>query len=368
MNDANNYNERYSRQLALRHFGPEAQARLQGASVLVIGAGGLGVPALQYLAGMGVGRIGVMDSDVVSLSNLHRQVLYNSNEIGQLKAVVAAEKLLALNPTIRVVAIPTMLDVMNAIETIGEYDVVIDATDSFAARYLINNACVLLDKPFVYGAVQEYEGHVSVFNFTGGPTYRCLYPTPPGAAEIPDCNVAGVLGVVPGIIGCWQALEVVKIITGVGEPLSGKLLVFDFLNNTQHTVKLKRSKDSHAIEQLQESYVLPVCGSAVTDINARQLLEWALQGKAFFLLDVREANEFIAGHLHGAHNAPLGTLQHAVSTLPRGISIVVACQSGVRSRKAVQLLQAADATFELYQLTGGMDRWMEQNGAQLILS
>jgi molybdopterin/thiamine biosynthesis adenylyltransferase len=199
--------ERYSRQIVLKGFGAEAQEKLQHSKVLVVGAGGLGVPALQYLAGMGVGTIGIIDGDTIGISNLNRQVLYYESEVGLTKAGVASKKLFQQNPSINVQTVQAFLSVDNALDIIEKYDLVIDATDNFSARYLINDACVILGKPFIYGAIQEYEGHVSVFNFNGGPTYRCLYPDFPSPGEIPDCNTAGVLGVVPGIIGTHQALE-----------------------------------------------------------------------------------------------------------------------------------------------------------------
>lgn len=216
-----NNSNRYIRQVQLPGFGPEAQQKLLQSSVLVIGAGGLGVPVLQYLTGMGIGKIGIVDGDTISLSNLHRQVLYAQDEIGLPKAEVAARKLLALNPSINIKHYSSFLTVDNALQFVKDYDLIIDATDNFSARYLVNDACVIQNKPFIYGAIHQYEGHISIFNYNDGPTYRCLYPTMPSAAEVPDCNAAGVLGVVPGLIGLHQALEAVKLLTGIAKTLSG---------------------------------------------------------------------------------------------------------------------------------------------------
>ena len=219
--------ERYTRQTTLKGFGQEGQQKLADAKVLVIGAGGLGVPVLTYLNAMGVGTIGIMDSDTVSITNLHRQVLYGQSDVGQSKVISALEKLKAQNSDTEIVVYDTFLTTKNALEVIADYDVVVDTSDNFPTRYLVNDACVILNKSFVYGALHGYEGQVSVFNYEDGPTYRCLFPNMPNENEVPNCNEHGVLGIIPGIIGNLQALETIKVITGIGEALSGKLLVFD---------------------------------------------------------------------------------------------------------------------------------------------
>lgn len=255
---------------------------------------------------------------------------------------------------------------LNALNIIRDYDVVIDATDNFSTRYLLNDACVLLNKPCIYGAVQQYEGHVSVFNYQGGPTYRCLYPQPPAAGEIPDCNTAGVLGVVPGIIGCQQALQAVKVITGVGETLSGYLQIFDFLHDDQYKIKLKIKPESRNITQLQNSYEAPVCHT-VTQLSVEELYDWFEAGKAFQLIDVREADEFAAGHLQGAMSAPLSAFKPAEVRLNTAEPCITFCQKGARSSKAAQLLQQQYPQARIYSVLGGMDYWQDEFDDEYIV-
>ncbi|RYD52352.1 MAG: sulfurtransferase [Sphingobacteriales bacterium] len=354
------HSDRYSRHLQLPQFNASVQAQLTAARVLVIGAGGLGVPALQYLAGAGIGTLGILDGDHVSLSNLHRQVLYTTADVGQLKAIVAAQKLRALNPEIEVIAFPEMLSTENALERIAAYDIVVDGTDNFAARYLINDACVLLGKPFVYGAAHQYEGHVSVFNLGNGPTYRCLYPVPPAAGQIPDCNTGGVLGMVPGMIGIQQALEVVKLITGIGQSLSGALQVYDLLDATQYRIALKAVPHHKTITALQEQYELQVCDSPAADISVTQLLDWMHSGKAFQLLDVRNPEAFKMAHLSNAVNAPLASMDEGLPEFSADVPTVVYCQRGRTSLKAIEQLQQYHPAGIFVSLTGGMNAWNAQ--------
>lgn len=362
-----NQDNRYSRQLLLPGFGVEAQQKLQQARVLVIGAGGLGVPALQYLAGMGIGTIGIADGDVIMLSNLHRQVLYANDDVGKLKVKVAAQKLAALNPSINVITYQTAMTVSNALNVIAAYDVVIDATDNFAARYLINDACVLLDKPFVYGAVHQYEGQVSVFNFQQGPTYRCLYPVQPSPHEIPDCNTAGVLGVVPGIVGCHQALEAVKMIAGIGTTLSGYVQVFDFLHNDQYKIKLTARPESRYIRQLQTSYTAPSC-TPVNLISVTELHHWYATKKKFLLMDVREPDETKHGYLEAAMLIPLQTLDTWLDNLPGAIPLVTICRQGGRSLNAAARITEKLPGLEVYSVTGGMEEWLNDVGDKFIVT
>src|SRR5690606_29386865 len=245
---------RYIRQTQLKGFGPSGQKRLAEAKVLVVGLGGLGLPALQYLNAMGVGNLGLMDRDTIELHNLQRQVLYGDQDVGRPKLAVAHERLRQQNPTTRFRLHDCFLTAGNALEIIRDYDLVVDATDNFPTRYLIDDACVILRKTFVYGALHGFEGQVSVFGHQGGPTYRCLYPKMPGAAELPDCDTHGVLGIVPGIIGNLQALEVVKIVTGIGEVLSGKLLLFDGLAQTYTKIGFKADPVNLGRKELQASY------------------------------------------------------------------------------------------------------------------
>jgi molybdopterin/thiamine biosynthesis adenylyltransferase/rhodanese-related sulfurtransferase len=359
--------ERYSRQIVLKGFGAEAQEKLQHSKVLVVGAGGLGVPALQYLAGMGVGTIGIIDGDTIGISNLNRQVLYYESEVGLTKAGVASKKLFQQNPSINVQTVQAFLSVDNALDIIEKYDLVIDATDNFSARYLINDACVILGKPFIYGAIQEYEGHVSVFNFNGGPTYRCLYPDFPSPGEIPDCNTAGVLGVVPGIIGTHQALEAVKVITGIGKTASGYLRIFDLLNNHQYEIKLKAKPDNRQIKQLQENYDAPNC-SSIPVITPDELFDWLTSEKEFLLIDVREKEEYEQGHLITSSLKPLSnfSVQNVLGRI--ALPIVTFCQKGGRSMKAAAMLREKDLDVEVYSLQGGMDQWIKEMGTKLIVT
>ncbi|WP_210464844.1 HesA/MoeB/ThiF family protein [Rufibacter roseolus] len=357
---------RYNRQLQLPGFGAEAQQKLSKARVLVVGAGGLGVPVLQYLVGMGIGTLGMVDGDHISLTNLHRQVLYSTLEVGQLKVEVAAQKLAQLNPEIRLNSYPTHLTPQNALEIMEGYDLIIDATDNFEARYLINDACVLLGKPFVYGALHQYEGQVSVFNLEGGPTYRCLYPTTPSAQEIPDCNTAGVLGVVPGLVGLQQALEAVKVLTGIGKSLSGYLLMLDYLNQSQYKIKLKANPDNQCITSLQDSYAVASC-TTVPEVTAAELYEWVGNGKKMLLLDVREQDEYVQGHLQKSLLTPLSVFRNQMEHLPQHLPIITICQKGSRSRKAAEMLLENEAAAEVYSLAGGMEAWQTQLRNKLVV-
>jgi adenylyltransferase/sulfurtransferase len=359
--------ERYQRQIQLRGFGEEGQQKLSSAKVLIIGAGGLGVPVMQYLTGMGIGNLGLVDGDMVSLSNLHRQILYTPEDVGKLKVNCCVSHLQRQNPSISITGYPEFLTTENALSLIGEYDVIVDATDNFTARYLINDACVILDKPFVYGALQQFEGHVSVFNYQGGPTYRCLYPIPPSEGQIPDCNEAGVLGIVPGLIGCFQAMETIKVITGIGTNLSGTLQVHDFLNNSQYTIKLKAKEENKQITTLQGNQ-LPAFCTPDQEISAKSLLNWLDHNKALNLLDVREIHEFQKGHLSNALSIPLSRINNKLPDLPMDRPWVLLCQQGGRSRKVLQHFKKLDPSIQLLNLEGGMTGWIKNVGQQYISS
>lgn len=358
-------NNRYSRQTQLPGFGSEAQDKLTKAKVLVVGAGGLGVPVLQYLAGMGIGTIGVIDGDTISLNNIHRQVLYSENEVGKLKVNVAIEKLNKLNSEVKIQAYPFHLSIENALSVIKQYDLVIDACDNFAARYLINDTCVILNKPFVYGAVQQYEGHVSIFNLNGGPTYRCLYPEMPSANEIPDCNTAGILGVVPGVIGCQQALQAVKVITNIGDTLSGYLQIFDFQRDEQLKIKLKLNPINKLIKKLQYSYEAAVCG-ITGSISVEELFKYYTEQKPFYLVDVREPKEYDEEHLKDAQLFPLSTLNDNIYKLPGSITLITICQIGGRSVKAAEMISKAIPNANVFNVAGGMETWFDELGDQLV--
>ncbi|MEL6974850.1 MAG: HesA/MoeB/ThiF family protein, partial [Bacteroidota bacterium] len=302
---------RYLRQQQLPSFGEKGQQKLANAKVLVVGLGGLGIPVVQYLNAMGVGTLGLVEKDTVALHNLQRQVLYEEKDVGQPKLAVVLKRLNAQNGNTKCIGYNTFLNPQNALEIISNYDVVVDATDNFAARYLINDSCVIVNKPFVYGALQGFEGQVSVFNYQNGPTYRCLFPNIPKGTEIPSCNENGVLGVVPGIIGTLQALEVIKVITGIGEPLSGKVLVFDSQNHRYLKMAIQPKPEHKEIRKLQESYEILDCVN-VLGIEALAFLKLLAKDENLAVLDVRSEEEYQMDHLSGALNIPLRDL-----TLPK---------------------------------------------------
>ncbi|WP_262899826.1 HesA/MoeB/ThiF family protein [Robertkochia flava] len=342
--------ERYARHLTLPGFGPEAQQKLLDASVLVIGAGGLGVPVLQYLNAAGVGQLGIVDADTVSLSNLHRQPLYTEKDLGKQKAEVIGNFLELQNSTVKKVVYSVFLDRENALEIISGYDLVVDASDNFATRYLVNDACVILGKPFVYGGLFGFEGQVSVFNYQGGPTYRCLYPEMPDGV-VADCNTHGVLGVVPGIIGNLQALEAIKVITGVGQAMSGQLLLLDTFTMDLRKMKIRRNPAYKTITALREAYHVPSCVQ-LTAVQPEELTG----AKDYFLLDVRNPDEYKDFHIGNSVNIPLGELEARKDELPENRSISLICQQGVRTKKAAEILEGYSGF--LYELEGGINSYL----------
>ncbi|MBU2945574.1 HesA/MoeB/ThiF family protein [Zobellia uliginosa] len=345
--------ERYDRQTILKEFGMEAQLKLQAAKVLVVGAGGLGVPVLTYLNAMGVGTLGIVDNDMVSLSNLHRQVLYSETDVNKSKVVTAAQKLKEQNSETDIISLETYLTPENALRIIADYDMVIDASDNFPTRYLVNDACVILNKPFVYGALHSFEGQVSVFNFEGGPTYRCLFPEMPKADEVPNCNENGVLGIVPGIIGNFQALEAVKMITGIGEVLNGKLLLFDGLFNSFQKIRFSLNPENSKIKALQDSYDFN-CEVSVNSITSDDFLQLLAENE-IQLIDVRTPKEFEKNSMSFAKNIPLSQLEERQDEIIFEVPVYLVCQSGVRSKKAVNKLKEARANAELINVDGGMN-------------
>jgi len=341
---------RYDRQTILKDFGPEAQQKLADAKVLVVGAGGLGLPVLTYLNAMGAGTLGIVDNDEISLSNLHRQVLYGENEVGQSKVAVAIKKLKAQNSNTKLIPHTAYLTKENALEIISQYDVVVDATDNFPTRYLINDVCVILKKPFVYGALHGYEGQVSVFNFDGGPTYRCLYPNMPKQDEVPNCNEHGVLGIIPGIIGNFQALETVKVITEIGEPLSGKLLLYNGLSQSLQKIKFQCISVNLSIQKLRDSYDFE-CAVEIPSIEPEHLL----QKKNISLIDVRTAEEFREYHLPNSISIPLSELENWLRDIDFETTNYFICQSGTRSRKAIEQLQKKYPNASMINVRGGLN-------------
>jgi adenylyltransferase/sulfurtransferase len=360
---------RYQRHLSLPGFGLAAQERLKAGKVLVVGAGGLGCPALLYLAAAGVGRIVVVDCDSVEASNLQRQVLYTEEDIGQSKAAVAARRLRALNSLVDVVAVAERLRRENALELIAACDVVIDGSDNFATRYLVNDACVIANRPFVYGAIQGFEGQLSVFNWRGGPTYRCLFPSPPPAELAPNCAEAGVLGVLPGMVGTWQAGEAIKMLAGVGEPLSGKLLLWDALTMNAHIVGLAADPNRRPILDLLPDREFAACASPDWEPNwepdweiGAAELRTLLDAGPVQLLDVREDWERAEDAIQPSLHVPLGTLEHgSAKPLLAGLRAdrptVVYCAAGVRSLAAVAILRERCGFRAAKSLRGGMHAW-----------
>ena len=362
--------EQYRRHLSLQDFGLESQIKLKNSSVLVIGAGGLGCPVLQYLVAAGVGKIGIVDNDVIESSNLQRQILFDHDDIGSPKAKVAAAKLTRLNPFIKINPIIERLKKENAEFLFCGYDLIVDGTDNFSSRYLINDACILFEKPLIHGSIHLFEGMVSVFNFQGGPTYRCLFPEQPDSSSIPSCAEAGVLGVLPGIIGCMQAMEAIKVITGRGQPLSGKILSYNSLSNSTRIINLQALPQSREIKELPDSCE-PSCSDSspkicqnkkIVEISEDELREMMAKKKDLQILDVREDWERMQSRIDPSLHQPLGTLVNSVPVSPLDClipekEVVVYCKAGVRSRMACEALQSIGFN-HLFNLSPGMDGWM----------
>jgi sulfur-carrier protein adenylyltransferase/sulfurtransferase len=347
---------RYDRQLKLEGFGPEKQQRLLEGSVLVIGAGGLGVPVLQYLTAMGVGHIGIVEHDTISLTNLQRQVLYQTAEQGQPKLQAAISRLQQLNPEISFEGYDTWLLPSNALEILFPYDVIIDCTDNFGTRYLVNDACVMLGKPFIYGAIHKYEGQVSVFNHNGSATYRCLFPEAPEPGAMLNCSDVGVLGVLPGIIGCYQANEAVKLLTGIGEPLANQLLTIDTLTNAHNTFQVKPLPGNHDISSLQDNYDQPCDTGGVKSLSVQELDRWIKDGHDFRLIDVREMEECLICFIPEAENVPMRMMMEIIPQLEKNKPIAVLCHHGMRSMMIAQQLNAAGFP-AVYNVEGGIHAW-----------
>lgn len=364
---------RYARHFAIPEFGLAGQEKLKQSKVLVVGAGGLGSPVLLYLAAAGVGKIGIVDFDVVDTSNLQRQVLYTVDDVGQSKAQLAKKRILAMNPHIEVEVYQEALTRDNALQLVSQYDVVADGTDNFPTRYLVNDACVLAGKVNVYASIFRFEGQVSVFNLTAadgsrGPNYRDLFPEPPPPDMVPNCAEGGVLGVLPGIIGSLQASEVIKVITGVGEPLSGRLFLFDAAAFSTRVLKFPINPNLEIKELIDydEFCGVPKPNQAVNsfDLNVQQLYELAERGEDFLLLDVREDYEFATDEM-GGKLIPLNTLPSALSQLKKDQRIIVHCRSGQRSKKAAKLLQE-NGFKQVHNLQGGILAWREAYGNKNI--
>ena len=363
---------RYGRHLIMPEVGMDGQKKLKAASVLLIGAGGLGSPLGLYLAAAGVGRIGIVDFDVVDYSNLQRQILHSTKDVGRPKLASAKERLEGLNPFVKVETHEMHLNSGNALELFSRYDVVVDGTDNFPTRYLVNDACVLTGKPNVYGSIFRFEGQASVFATKDGPCYRCLYPEPPPPGLVPSCAEGGVLGILPGIIGTIQANETVKLIIGIGEPLIGRLLLFDAMKMKFRELKLRRNPDC------------PVCGEHRTitelidyeafcglqpgwdayareqqyEISVEELKKRLDNKEDLFILDVREPQEYQICNLNG-YLIPLRDLPKRINELDTAKEIVVHCKVGGRSRQAVEFMKQAGFR-KIRNLVGGIDEWAER--------
>lgn len=370
----------YSRHLSIPEFGMDGQKKLKAAKVLAVGTGGLGAPMLQYLAAAGVGTIGLVDFDKIESSNLHRQILFGTSDVGRPKVEVAKERLQEINPHINIEVHETRITSENALEIMKGYDVVADGTDNFPTRYLINDASVMLDIPNVHGSIFQFEGQVSVFNYVDeegdrGPNYRDLFPEPPPPGLVPSCAEAGVLGVLPGIIGCIQAVEVIKVITGIGDTLAGKLFLFDALNFSTRTVNVTKNDDNPltgknpTITELIDYQAF--CGipsakesetkeeAEIKEVTVTEYQSWLNKGEQVQLIDVREPYEYEIAEI-GGELIPLKTILDHSDQISRDKKVVVHCRSGKRSADAIKKLQDKYGFDNLYNLKGGILAWSEQ--------
>ncbi len=362
---------RYSRHLILPEVGMEGQLKLKQAKVLLVGTGGLGAPLALYLTAAGIGRIGLVDFDVVDFTNLQRQVIHGTKDVGKKKIDSAIESMNDINPFVQVDRHETALSSENAFEIFKDYDYVVDGTDNFPTRYLVNDACVLLKKPNVYGSIFRFEGQATVFATEGGPCYRCLYPEPPPPGLVPSCAEGGVLGILPGIIGLIQATETVKLILGIGQPLIGRLMLYDALGMKFRELKLRRNPecpicgDNRTIHELIDYQQF--CGiphqepevPVLTDIDPTEVKAKQDRGDQFILVDVREPHEFQIARIPGSVLIPLGEVGKRLGELDPNAEIVMHCKMGGRSAKAVDLLKQNGYT-KVRNMTGGITAWSDK--------
>ncbi len=362
---------RFSRHLILPEVGMEGQLKLKQAKVLLVGTGGLGAPLGLYLAAAGIGKIGLVDFDVVDVSNLQRQVIHGTKDIGRKKIDSAAETMLDINPHLEIVKHEVPLTSENALDIVKQYDIVADGTDNFPTRYLVNDACVLLGKPNVYGSIFRFEGQSSIFATEDGPCYRCLYPEPPPPGLVPSCAEGGVLGILPGVVGLIQATEVVKLILGKGTTLNGRLMLYDALNMKFRELKLRRNPECPSgkcsvvkgLIDYQQFCGVPAAPAAPVasagDLEPSDVKQMIDSGEDFILVDVREAHEYQIASIPKATLIPLGQLPNRLSELPRDARIVCHCKSGVRSGKAVDLLKQNGYT-RVSNMKGGILAWSDK--------
>ncbi|NEO60148.1 MAG: molybdopterin-synthase adenylyltransferase MoeB [Moorea sp. SIO4G2] len=366
--------ERYSRHLILPEVGLDGQKRLKAASVLCIGSGGLGSPLLLYLAAAGIGNLGLVDFDVVDSSNLQRQVIHGTSWVGKPKIQSAKERILEINPHCQVDLYETLLNSENALEIMAPYDIIVDGTDNFPTRYLVNDACVLLNKPNVYGSIFRFEGQATVFNYEGGPNYRDLFPEPPPPGMVPSCAEGGVLGILPGIIGVIQATETVKIILGKGDTLSGRLLLYNSLNMTFRELKLGLNPERPVIEKLidyQQFCGIPQAKEEeakrqmdIKEMNVQELKELMDSGADdFVLIDVRNPHEYEIAKISGSVLVPLPDIEQGsgvakVKELVNGHRLIAHCKMGGRSAKALGILK--EAGIEGINVKGGITAWSQE--------
>ena len=367
--------QRYSRQLSLPEFGADGQKKLREARVLIIGAGGLGCPAALYLAAAGIGTLGIVEFDTVDITNIHRQILYSASDVGIPKIDVARERIQATNQNVSVECFATRLTSANALEIMSGFDVVIDASDNFATRYLVNDAAVISKIPSIYGSIHRFEGQLSVFGAEDGPCYRCLFRDPPPAGAVPNCAEAGVLGVLPGIIGSLQAAEAIKIVAEIGEPLIGRLLLFDALSMSFRTLQLRRDPDCPtcgvaATPMLVDYDVLCAADTTVPDevetISPRELSQLLDSKRDIDLVDVREEYEWNIARIEGARLVPLGNLSRELKSFDPNRKTVLYCKTGIRSDSAARMLMAAGIS-NVANLSGGIVRWSREVDPSLTL-
>jgi adenylyltransferase/sulfurtransferase len=367
--------KRYSRHLIMPEVGIDGQRKLKAASILCIGAGGLGSPVAMYLAAAGVGRLGIVDFDVVDFSNLQRQILHGTPDVGRPKLASAKDRLQALNPNVHVETYETALSSENALKLFEPYDVIVDGTDNFPTRYLVNDACVLLGKPNAYGSIFRFEGQASVFGAKDGPCYRCLYPEPPPPGLVPSCAEGGVLGVLPGIIGVIQATEAIKLVLGIGEPLIGRFLIFDALKMKFRELKLRKDPDcpvcgthptvTHLIDYEQfcgvvhEDEPAPATVNSATEITSIELKKRLDRGEKLTIIDVREPNEYQINRIDGSILIPLGDVPRRYAEFDPNEELIMQCKSGARSGRAADFLRSVGFK-KVLNLKGGILDWIDK--------